>query len=295
VHGTLRHAMDGTDRATDVVRRTIFRLLAVAGVVVAAVVVIIVLPEHMVTTKGLAADQQADHVDTARTALIQTLGGLGLLGGLFYTASTVRLNREGQITDRFSRAVDQLGSAAVDTRIGGIYALERIMRDSSADHGPVVEILTAFVREHATDRGAATENDQSTAGAGPPAVGLPTLPADIQAAMTVLGRRPPRPEQAPLDLRDTDLRGVRAHAARLAGAILTGAKFDHADLGQADLRGARLRKASLHAAWLRAANLRRASLRHADLSQAYLLDADLRESDHTGANLDAIEDAGVHW
>jgi uncharacterized protein YjbI with pentapeptide repeats len=34
-------------------------------------------------------------------------------------------------------------------RLGGIYALERIARDSEYDHWPVMEILTAFVREQA--------------------------------------------------------------------------------------------------------------------------------------------------
>jgi hypothetical protein len=32
-------------------------------------------------------------------------------------------------------------------RLGGIYALERIARDSESDHWAVMEVLTAFVRE----------------------------------------------------------------------------------------------------------------------------------------------------
>ena len=34
-------------------------------------------------------------------------------------------------------------------RLGGIYALERIARDSEKDHGPIMEVLTAYVREKA--------------------------------------------------------------------------------------------------------------------------------------------------
>jgi hypothetical protein len=33
--------------------------------------------------------------------------------------------------------------------LGGIYALERIARDSKDNYGPIVEVLTAYVREHA--------------------------------------------------------------------------------------------------------------------------------------------------
>ena len=37
-------------------------------------------------------------------------------------------------------------------RIGGIYALERIARDSAKDHPTVMEVLTAFIREHSRDQ-----------------------------------------------------------------------------------------------------------------------------------------------
>jgi hypothetical protein len=36
----------------------------------------------------------------------------------------------------------------VDIRLGAIYALEQIARDSPDLHWPIVEILTAFIREH---------------------------------------------------------------------------------------------------------------------------------------------------
>src|SRR3954451_22491918 len=38
-----------------------------------------------------------------------------------------------QLTERFSRAVEQLGSTTPAIRIGGIYALERVARDSLVD------------------------------------------------------------------------------------------------------------------------------------------------------------------
>lgn len=42
-----------------------------------------------------------------------------------------QLNTERLITDRFGKAVEQLGSTEISVRIGGIYALERIAEDSS--------------------------------------------------------------------------------------------------------------------------------------------------------------------
>ena len=52
---------------------------------------------------------------------------------------TLRISQEGQITERFTKAIDQLGNKdSLAVRVGGIYALERIARDSERDHGPII-------------------------------------------------------------------------------------------------------------------------------------------------------------
>ena len=61
---------------------------------------------------------------------------------------TVEVSVEGQITERFTKAVEQLGSDNTAISLGGIYALERIAKDSEKDHWPVMEVLTAYVREN---------------------------------------------------------------------------------------------------------------------------------------------------
>jgi hypothetical protein len=61
---------------------------------------------------------------------------------------THELTEQGQVTDRYTKAIEQLGSGTLDIRIGGIYALERIARDSARDHPTIMEVLTAFIREH---------------------------------------------------------------------------------------------------------------------------------------------------
>jgi hypothetical protein len=81
--------------------------------------------------------------------LIALTAALGAGGGLAYTARTYRLSREGHITDGYTKAVDQLGETEkLAVRLGGIYALERLAVDSERDHGVVVEVLGAFLREH---------------------------------------------------------------------------------------------------------------------------------------------------
>lgn len=56
----------------------------------------------------------------------------------------MRISREGQVTERFTRAVDQLGSEHLDVRLGAPYALERIAHDSATDRRTIGEILTAY-------------------------------------------------------------------------------------------------------------------------------------------------------
>ena len=60
-------------------------------------------------------------------------------------------------TERFTRAIDQLGATddkegepKLEIRLGAIYALERIARDSpERDYATIMEVLTAYVRDNA--------------------------------------------------------------------------------------------------------------------------------------------------
>ncbi len=56
------------------------------------------------------------------------------------------------MTDRYTKAIEQLGSDKLDVRIGGLYALERVVSDSPGYHPTVMEVLTAFVREHSREQ-----------------------------------------------------------------------------------------------------------------------------------------------
>src|SRR6185312_13739727 len=70
--------------------------------------------------------------DAARGRLLTLAAGLFAAGALVFTALNFNLSRrtfelteQGQVTDRFTKAIEQLGSDKLDVRIGGIYALER--------------------------------------------------------------------------------------------------------------------------------------------------------------------------
>jgi uncharacterized protein YjbI with pentapeptide repeats len=257
-------------------------LAGIAAVVLAAVIMWALfvpladwLAHHDVGSAKPALLQTAR--DAARGRLLTLAAGLFAAGALVFTALNFNLSREGQVTDRYTRAIEQLGSEKLDVRIGGIYALERVARDSPEDHPTVMEVLTAFIREHSREQWPPSED-------GIPEQERLTRP-DVQAAVTVTGRRDAKRDILPINLAGADLTRAHLTAAHLVGADLTDAHLTGARLADAVLTDAHLARADLTGAHLIAANLRDADLRDADLTGARLLGAVLNNAHLAGARL----------
>jgi hypothetical protein len=175
--------------------------------------------------------------DTARGRVLALGAGLLATGALLFTVRRFALSRDGRVTDRYAKAREQIGCEKVDVRIGGIHALERIARDSPADHPAVMEMLAAFIRERSREQ------------RPPPDPGgqarQRSLSPDVRAAITALGRRLTERDIGPVDLARADLTGADLGGARLTGADLTEAVLADAVLARADLPAAKLVRADL--------------------------------------------------
>ena len=251
-------------------------------------------------------NQRAAAEASTRNGLIAGLAGLAALGGLAVNSRTYWLTQQGQITDRYTKAIEQLGVEKLDIRLGGIYALERIAVDSKRDHPTVVEVLSAFVREHAsshTDKAIVAE----MAGSGSNG-SKPKLAVDVQAAVTVLGRLPHRKGiqrgdlQGALlvsaELKTADLACAALQGANLSGAVLSGANLSKAKLWGTNLSDAKIYETNLSDTALAEANLSGAQLWGSDLSGALLLRANLSGAKFlqvrlTGAKLMQADLTGV--
>ncbi|WP_257232022.1 pentapeptide repeat-containing protein [Streptomyces sp. Rer75] len=243
-----------------------------------------------------------------RTMLVATAAG-GIAGlGLYYTHRNHRhaeklyehsqeqfahlrekdreqaeLAREGQVTERYVEAIKLLGSEDMTERLGGIYSLERIMRDSEKDHDAVVKVLAAFVRRRAP---LPSDEDAEEAGAA-------SCPADdVQAVITVLGNRPVRSEEFRINLASTDLRGANLDGCHFKRAIFNGSRLDGIHAIRVDLENVWIQGASLCDAYLLEGNLDDASGYHTLFAGANLLQSTLR-----GATLlhSQFTDAGLTW
>ena len=226
--------------------------------------------------------------NATRSTLIQAFGGLFLVTTAYFSWQNLKATQrnliaseEKQITERFSKAVEQLGNTNIHVRLGGIYALERISFDSERDYWQIIEILTAYVREKAPVR-KVEENEKERS----------PISTDIQAVLTVLTRRAKaygQGEENPLDLSKSNLRGADLRGAKLREAKLQEADLMDADLQEADLQGADLQEAKLQKANLMEANFGEANLQGANLQGAELVKANLMEAELVKANLQGAE------
>lgn len=171
------------------------------------------------------------------------MGGLFFFVTAFFTWRNIQISEEKQVSERFSKAVEQLGSDQIQVRLGGIYSLERLAKDSPHDHWTVMEVLTAFIRETSSvNRDAHLTEEQRS-----------PVTTDVQAALTVIGRRNTTSESGNQKL---DLSKINLRRADLEEADLEEADLSEANLSEANLNGANLFRADLSGSILLATDLR---------------------------------------
>jgi uncharacterized protein YjbI with pentapeptide repeats len=252
---------------------------------------------------------------SGRAAIAQAVLGLTVLASLYFswrnlqlTTENLQATQKSQITERFTRAVDQLGDTNADgkpkleIRLGGIYSLGEIAKEGPEYSKSVIGVLTAYVRMHAAYQMRGAEEPQAAADL------VSTF--DVQAILKVLGRS----TVSGIDLEATnlgnvDLRGAFLKKANLSHTRMVSAQFDgaqlqeanlsyanlyHTDLRKADLQGAKLVQAilpdNLNGARLNGADLHDARLKGRVLKNADLSDAELGgETNLEGADLSGAD------
>ncbi|MCZ4607369.1 pentapeptide repeat-containing protein [Streptomyces sp. Lzd4kr] len=226
--------------------------------------------------------------------IVAALPGLTALVALLFTWMSVaqtrtelRIAEQGQITNRFNAAINNLGSDSADVRLGGIHALQRIMQDSTRDQPTIVSVMSAYVRRNAR---VPTSGFVKEPGDIEERVLDSVRPAtDVEAVLNVLADRPAgRDGRARLDLSRADLRG--AVMSGPGDTPESAAPFRHASFSGADLRHSMFYSVDLRGADFVRANLAWARFEDVDLSGAVLEEADLTttllwRADLTGADL----------
>jgi hypothetical protein len=237
-----------------------------------AIVILWLGPKLQVASLGADHLARFDKENEARRTLATIVGGVAILATIYSTTAALDTTREGQLTDRYTKAVEQLGASRTDrepnieVRLGGIYALARIAKDSPRDRETIEQIFTAYMRQNSP-----ASLKTNCKEPHPPR-------ADLQAIVTILGDS--SYSSTAKGRSAFDFRAVSFCGYSLANCVFDRSYFTMSDMRMADLRGAKLSHA-----WLEFVDFRGANLQSTDFSGAILRGAVLSDTDLRGANL----------
>ncbi len=232
------------------------------------------------------------------TLLITILGVLLTLIRNLLTRQQNRTDEERLVTEQISRAVEQIGAYKqgvdeksyepnIEVRLGGLYSLQRIMKDSPRDEITIARNFSAYVRENVNKNKVKKKNVQPR--------------EDVQTALEIINqfnkvRREHERREIHTDLSRVDFNGYSIAHIDFSGFILRDIVFSdeklfntnfskaylrNADfsktknLMEVDFSNATLYNANLSGAILFKINVSGATLYHANLSKATLHDVDL--------------------
>lgn len=266
-------------------------------VILALSLIIWLVPKwQVIHLEQLSPDKLFKLENEARKTIAQGLAGLAVLFGLYVAWRRVEVTEEGHVTERFTRAIDQLGNKdSMEVRLGGIYALDRIGKDSPKDRKQIIEILTAYIRNNAAkEDGPEIEEDIPAVLLKSKAVEvyeIKELSTDIKDIFSILYNENGWPMEfrnknnLKYDFSHSDLSRRNLYKIRLDNCNLYRASFKQTILDGANLYGSNLAKAKLHKAHIVEANLKNTDLIHADLTNACIGDFNLENANLIGASL----------
>lgn len=143
----------------------------------------------------------------------------------------VRIAEQGQVTDRYARAVELLGHKDPAVRTGAIYALQRVSRDSPSDQPTIMRTIAAYYRKHRPKLVDVAEVDEVRRRASCEIYDFDMLEPDTAAALDVIvSRNAEHDDDRLIDLRDVNFSLLRFEETHFVGI----------NFGESDFRGVAL-------------------------------------------------------
>ena len=254
-------------------------------------------PYEVNATDQELASKDIDRVFAIQAQIYQILGGLALLLGIWVTFRRTRvaerslettnknleITEKGHFTERFTKAVDQLGSSQKAVQIGGIYALEKLAQERIEYHNTIFEILCAFVQEYFSVKNTETDSSEynTVVLAIIKVIGRRTRPEDeydglIDLSNTVL-KDVNFSQQHQIDLstsnfNNSQLKGVTFSKVNFARSHLLNTQLDNVNFYISNLEGATLTQTKLDHTVIENSILERAAFYHATVSNSRFSD-----------------------
>jgi len=200
------------------------------------------------------------------------------------TIEQIKIAAQSQITDRFTRAIEQLGKSGDDIlflRIGAIQALERIGNDSLGDLPAIIRLLAGFARQTSIAWYESIRNQEGQ---------VVVTPLDVAEAVRALARLNGkhleflREQEIFIDLSRACLQRLDLPNSNLSGFDFGSCNLSNANLNNANLSDAKLWNANFSNASFWGANLSRANGLIPNFSNAILWYANFSNTSLMGAN-----------
>jgi len=216
-----------------------------------------------------SSEKRLEIENAARSTLLQALGGLFFFVTAYFTWRSLKVSEGKEITGRLSKAIEMLSDEKTYTRLGGIYILERMVRDSSEDHWAVMKLLCSYIRM----RSSSNESKKGTE---------TKVSEDIQSAFEVIINRNIANDTQSLknrllDLREVDLSGIEINSVNLSYLRLEGSNLNNSSLHS--VKFPKHGEGALHEV-----SLKNSDLRSADISEACIFEIDFSRSDLSEAS-----------
>ncbi len=280
---------------------------SIGAVVVVTVTGAIILSiiQFFIAASGFS-NSQTIHADARNYALILAalLSIPFVIWRVLIAQKQANIAEQGLITDRITKAVEQLGAEKtiwvdgdqqsvpnLEVRLGGIYALSRVARDSPRDHISIMEILCAYVRQNAPAESAEKiqvdyNNENWAAFQALRIMKIPAPRIDIQAALTLIGDRSNSQikyersaaansikREYRLDLRNTNLQKIDLHKLNFDNALFLNTKMHGANLIGVEMRNADLKYSEMLGVDLGFSEIQGADLSYTKLSDSNFISA----------------------
>ena len=193
----------------------------------------------------------------------------------------IKIQMNQRIDDRFTSAINLLGSGESSARAGAIYSLYHLAVEETKYRKEVVQILCSHIRTKTQEKKYQDEHRD-----GPS--------SEIQTTLNLLFQKEMLYDKFKNELEIPNLRSARLNGVDLVHAQLQGANLEYtqlygADLSYAQLQGAILLSTQLQGAILKWVELQGAILEYAQLQGAILLSTQLQ-----GAILRKTQLQGAH-
>jgi uncharacterized protein YjbI with pentapeptide repeats len=265
-------------------------------VILACLIIIIFLPRQQAKRlRNSDVEKRLAFENETRKTVIQILGGIAFFSTFYFSYKTYILSNEQQITNRFTETIRLLSDSNRDIRIGALYALERLCKDSEKDKISILQIINAYIRNRApqsskdilhrfvdSSLNKASSDDYSCSFYHPSnevyvfQVDTTKQELDIQVAIAILGTN--NSGQVPLNFTGLNLQGIDFRALDLSNSDFSYCDLTSDDFGKATIDSCKFNNVVANETNFAVTKMRKSSFENSLLQEANFYQADLSNS-----------------